>query len=264
MITYPDILRYWQLKRINSSAELETALNDKIISLSYHSGKIENDAVTYADTREIFEHDRVIRYTGDLRTLFEIRNSKDAFRYLLDCFARRLPLTAALILSFHEQLTKNTYDQARWDVGERPGTFKLHDYVVGRDEVGALPEDVSIELDELLAELIDVSDEHILISSAYFHCKFENIHPFADGNGRVGRLALNYFLLIHNHPPVIIHEEDRLEYFAALEAWDRFQRLEPMTDYLRSQTVKTWSRSLRQPCTFYTAGTPSFHLRNSL
>jgi Fic family protein len=74
--------------------------------------------------------------------------------------------------------------------------------------------------------------------------KFENIHPFADGNGRTGRLALNYYLLQKNSPPVIIYEEDRKKYFEALEAWDSRQKLEPMIIFLQEQSIKTWEKNL--------------------
>lgn len=242
MSEYGDIVERWRAKNINTVAGLETAINGKIIALAYHSGKIENDAITYYDTREIFEHDRVIQFTGSLRTLFEIRNAKDAFGALLAAFDKRLPLDKKLILELHEQLTKNTYDNARWDAGERPGTFKRNDYVVGRDEVGAPPEDTEAEIDELLEEINAFDGEEVLKAAAYFHVKFENIHPFADGNGRVGRLALNYFLIIKNHPPIIIHEEDRLQYFKALEEWDRRQDIAAIENFLREQTVKTWYR----------------------
>ena len=133
MINYKDVVEYWQDKKISTVSELETAINGKIISLAYHSGKLENEAITYNDTREIFEHDRVVSYTGDLRTLFEIRNAKDAFGELLGAFEKKLPLDEALICKFHYQLTKNTYDKNRWEAGERPGKFKVNDYVVGRE-----------------------------------------------------------------------------------------------------------------------------------
>lgn len=110
---------------------------------------------------------------------------------------------------------RSTYDTRRWQLGERPGEYKLHDFVTGRNEVGAAPEDVQ---EELLEELVDVPDDKILTAAAHFHAKFENIHPFADGNGRTGRIAMNYYLLLHDHPPVIIHEEDRKAYYDALKA----------------------------------------------
>ena len=59
-----------------ADAALPEALSVHSISFAYHSGKIENENVTYHDTREIFEHDGVTSYTGDLRTLYEIRNAK--------------------------------------------------------------------------------------------------------------------------------------------------------------------------------------------
>ena len=83
-----------------------------------------------------------------------------------------------------------------------------------------------------------------MTAAAYFHAKFENIHPFADGNGRTGRLAMNYFLVLHNHPPVIIHEENRRAYYEALEAWDSFQEIEPLRDFLRCETEKTWEKQI--------------------
>lgn len=58
------------------------------IAFVYHSGKIENDKITYQDTREIFEHDGVVSYTGDLRTLFEIRNGREAYELFLDALVR--------------------------------------------------------------------------------------------------------------------------------------------------------------------------------
>ena len=128
----------------------------------------------------------------------------------------------------------------RYLKGERPGVYKKNDYVTGVQEVGALPEDVPEELSELASELEDIRPEQALTAAAYFHAKFENIHPFADGNGRAGRLLMNYLLLLLDHPPVIIHAEDRRAYYNALEQFDSDQKLDSLVDFLKSQTVKTW------------------------
>jgi len=244
MELYEKAVALWKDKQIDSDAALAEALNGHIIAFAYHSGKIENENVTYHDTREIFEHDGVTAYTGDLRTLFEIRNARDANELLLTAFRERRPLDEALILDFHEALTKNTYDARRWQLGERPGAYKKHDYVTGREEIGAPPEDVKEEMDELLADLTDFPPEKVLTAAAFFHVKMENIHPFADGNGRTGRLAMNYLLVLHDHPPVIIHEEDRKAYYDALEAWDAAQDLTPMKVFLTEQTAKTWAKQI--------------------
>ncbi len=244
MTRYEKALTLWQQKNITTDAELAEALNGHSIAFAYHSARIENENVTWHDTREIFEHDGVTSYTGDLRTLFEIRNGRDAHELFLNAFQQKRPFDERFLKDLQKCLTQNTYDTRRWQLGERPGEFKHHDYVTGKEEIGAAPEDVQEEISELLAELQDVSNENALTVAAYFHAKFENIHPFADGNGRTGRLAMNYFLVTHNHPPVIIHEEDRRGYYAALEAWDSGQDLNPLRDYLREQTAKTWEKQI--------------------
>ena len=145
-------------------------------------------------------------YTGDLRTLFEIRNAKEANELFLCAFRDRRALDEGFVKELQRQLTHGTYDTRRWQLGERPGEYKRHDYVTGREEVGAAPEDVADEMRELLSEIQDVPARNVLTAAAYFHAKFENIHPFADGNGRTGRLAMNYFLVLRDHPPIVIHE----------------------------------------------------------
>lgn len=246
MTDYEQAVDFWRRKKITGDAQLAEALNGHGITFAYHSGRIENDKITYNDTREIFERDGVTSYTGDLRTLFEIRNAKEAHEFLLTSFGAKTPLDEALVKEFQRLLTQNTYDTRRWQLGERPGEYKRHDFVTGRYEIGAFPEDVPEEMAELLSEMTDVPEEKALTAAAYFHAKFENIHPFADGNGRAGRLLMNYFLLLHDHPPVTIHEEDRKGYYGALEAWDARQALEPLVSFLQEQTVKTWEKQIQK------------------
>ena len=246
MTEYKSIVSWWQQRNITNEAELAEALNGHSIAFAYHSGNIENPNITYNDTREIFEHDGVTSYTGDLRTLFEIRNAKLANELLLSSFNEHLPASEDLLKRFQFLLTQNTYDTRRWQLGERPGEYKKHDYITGKNEIGASPEDVSEEMAELMDELQDFPIEKVLAAAAYFHVKFENIHPFADGNGRAGRLMMNYILLVNDHPPVIIHEEDRKEYYACLEAWDESQDLDPMINFLEDQTVKTWEKQFQR------------------
>lgn len=243
---YEKAVALWRRRNIQTDAELAEALNSYNILFAFHSGKLENAHITYNDTREIFEHDGVSSYTGDLRTLFEIRNARDATELFLCAFKEKRQLDEAFICELQFCLTNNTYDTRRWQLGERPGEYKKHDYVTGRNEVGAPPEEVQEELTALLDELQDLGPGNALTAAAYFHAKFENIHPFADGNGRTGRLAMNYFLILHDHPPIIIHEEDRGEYYASLEAWDLYQDLAPLQSFLLSQTIKTWQRQIER------------------
>lgn len=179
MDQYHKALALWQKKNVTTDAGLAEALNGHSIAFAYHSGKIENEKITCHDVREIFEHDGVTSYTGDLRTLFEIRNAKAAYELFLQAFGQHRPLDEALLLELQKTLTQNTYDTRRYQMGERPGEYKHHDYVTGREEVGAAPEDVAEEMAELLTEVQDFPAEKALTAAAYFHAKFENIHPFA-------------------------------------------------------------------------------------
>ena len=246
MTDYEKTVALWQGKKLTSGVELSAALNGHSIAFAYNSGKIENDNITYYDTREIFEKDGVTSYTGDLRTLFEIRNAKEASEFFLTAYENRRLFDEDFIKELHKILTQNTYDARRYQLGERPGEYKRNDYVTGNSEVGALPDDVAEEMADLMAEMQEVKPENALTAAAFFHAKFENIHPFADGNGRTGRLAMNYFLVLHLHPPIIIHEEDRKKYYAALEAWDNELQLEPLKNFLMEQTVKTWAKQIQR------------------
>ena len=246
MEQYDKAVKTWQLWQIRTIEDLELRLDSFRILFAYHSGKIENDEIRYHDTREIFENGKVIGYTGSTRALFEQQNQKTCYEFLRDKIISREPLSLDLICSIHRTLTEGTYDERRYIVnGERPGEFKKHDYVTGKNEVGSPPEEVAADLSELICEVNGVGQRAPLTAGAYLHASFENIHPFADGNGRVGRTLLNYWLMIDDYPPLIVYEEDRREYYEALQAYDEQETLEPLTHFLEGQTVKTWDRAMK-------------------
>lgn len=112
--------------------------------------------------------------------------------------------------------------------------------------MGSLPEDVEGDLLELLQELTEYAGKDTLKTAAYFHARFEYIHPFTDGNGRVGRTLMNYYLMTHGHPPVIIYDEDKSCYYAALHSYDKGEDLKPMYEFLKGQTEKTWAKALER------------------
>ena len=243
-MTYEFILDFWKKQNIKNANELASVLSSYSVNFAYNSGKIENDEITYHDTREVFDKDGVTSYTGSTKTLFEIQNSKAAYERMLSAFDDKQIVDEEFLKEIQMILTNGTYDERRYQIGERPGEYKHHDYVTGKNEVGASVEDVQEEVCELLDELTDIDDKNALVAAAYFHAKFENIHPFSDGNGRVGRLLMNYILLIHNHPPITIHEEDRKNYYNALEKFDEELELNSLINFLKSQLVKTWEKQL--------------------
>lgn len=241
---YNEIVGMWRSWAVKTDSDIDMRLDNYRILFAYNSCRIENENITYHDTREIFENGRAVNFTGDPRTLFELRNQKLCYEYLKQRIINREPLSLELVLEVHNILTSGTYDERRFiERGERPGSFKKHDYVTGREEVGSSPDDVRFHLVELLNELNEDMAVEPLKAAAYFHLRFEYIHPFADGNGRVGRTLMNYLLMILDNPPLIIYDEDKAAYYSALEAYDKTEDIQPMLDFLRYQTVKTWEKT---------------------
>ncbi len=247
MDEYAQIVRLWQQYAIGTEADIDLRLDSFRILFAYHSGKIENPEISYHDTREIFENGRVVNFTGSPRTIFEQRNQKLCYDFLKPRIIARKPITIALIKETHAILTAGTYDETRYiQQGERPGAFKKHDYVTGIEEVGSLPEDVEHDMQELLATLQELAGKDPLKTATYFHVRFEYIHPFADGNGRVGRTLLNYLLMTRDHPPLIVYDEDKRDYYAALEQYDRNEDYQPMYAFLKKETIRTWEKALER------------------
>jgi len=240
---YEKIVEIWQSYDVKSASDLELHLYNFKILFAYNSGKIENAEIDYHDTREVFENGRVCSFTGSVQTLFEQQNQKDCYEILKDKIIKRERLSLDLIKAVHFELCKGTYGERRYlDYGEKPGEFKKRDYIVGINEVGSAAEEVENDLRELIDEINGQEDGNILKIAAYFHANFENIHPFADGNGRVGRTLLNYYLMIKNHPPVIIYDEDKKRYYDALRIFDEQLIIEDLYIFLKDQCIKTWGR----------------------
>ena len=167
------------------------------------------------------------------------------YEFLVPKIIERTPLTEVLIQEIHRVLTSGTYDERRYLVnGERPGEYKKHDYVTGIHEVGAAVEDVASEMRELLEEVNGSTGDNVLLPAAYLHARFEYIHPFADGNGRTGRTLLNYYLMTHGHPPIVIDSEDKRRYIEGLRTYDEQEDLQPLVTFLEEQTAKTWTRAV--------------------
>ena len=245
MDQYNKAVELWRSYEIQSPADLDKYLSSFRVLFAYHSGRIENEDITYHDTREIFENGQVCGYTGSTRALFEQQNQKLCYEFLKQKIIDREPLSVELIQEVHRIMTMGTYDERRYIVNEeRPGEFKKHDYVTGIYEVGAAVEDVKAELTSLIDELNGYDGANLLKAGAYFHARFEYIHPFADGNGRVGRTLLNYFLMIYDHPPLVIYDEDKAGYYAALQGYDETEDIDSLIDFLQMQAAKTWAKAL--------------------
>lgn len=96
MGAYQRALRLWQSYQILSAADVDRVLDNFNVLFAYHSGKIENDQITYHDTREIFKHGKVSGYTGETKALFEQQNQKLCYEYLKEKIVARDELDTRL------------------------------------------------------------------------------------------------------------------------------------------------------------------------
>lgn len=245
MDKYKEIVSLWKSFVIENISDLDKYLSNFRILFAYNSGKIENEEINLHDTREIFENGKVLNFSGNPRTIFEQENQKKCYEVLKHKIIKKEPISIELIKEIHLLLASGTYDEYRYiNNGERSGEFKKHDYITGVNEVGTPAEYVEDDVTELINEVNSYIGSNYLKPAAYLHASFEYIHPFADGNGRVGRTLTNYYLMINNYPPMIIYDNDKKLYYECLEKFDETEDLNPLIEFFKYETEKTWQKTL--------------------
>ena len=201
--------------------EKETRLSGGIyhriqIDLTYNSNHIEGSRLTHDETRYIFETN-TIGIRGGVVNVDDIVETANHFRCIDSIIDNaRLALSEKYIKELHFLLKTGTSDSRRdwFRVGEYK---KLPNEVGGTDTVP--PEEVSREMKALVARY-NKKKEKTLEDIIEFHVAFERIHPFQDGNGRVGRLIMFKECLKYNVIPFIINEEHKLFYYRGLKEWN--------------------------------------------
>lgn len=185
------------------------------IELTYNSNHIEGSRLTHDQTRYIFETD-TIGIEGEAVKVDDIVETANHFK-CIDMIIEnaKKPITEAFIKELHRTLKSGTTD-ARQD------WFAFGDYKRLPNTVGGLytaqPEEVAEKIKVLLFEY-NAKKEKAFDDLLDFHYKFECIHPFQDGNGRIGRLLLFKDCLKYNIVPFIIDEELKLFYYRGLKEW---------------------------------------------
>lgn len=237
--TYEEVVADWRKANIDPAKVFN---GEFLVHLTAESSNLEGINVSYHSTREIFESESIQNYSGDIRALFSVLNNQNVAAKLSSKLQLHEPVSVELILEIHRLMMFGSIDRHRYiDNEERAGEFKKHDYCVGRYSVGYAPEDVPPAIKELVDFVNSNSDKDPLKVATIMHCYLEHIHPFSDGNGRVGRWLLNYYLVLNNHPPIIIPNNDKQRYFDALEAFDLGEDYNVIYNLLREYTVTTQS-----------------------
>lgn len=200
------------------NASLSGGIYHKVqIELTYNSNHIEGSRLTHDQTRYIFETN-TIGVANDSVNVDDIVETSNHFR-CIDMIIENATgiLTEGFIKELHRVLKNGTSDS-------RQSWFAVGDYKKLPNEVGGsnttLPENVSGEMKALLSSY-NAKKEKTFEEILDFHHRFERIHPFQDGNGRVGRLILFKECLRNNIVPFIIDEELKMFYYRGLSEWTR-------------------------------------------
>ena len=190
------------------------------VNFAYNSNKIEGGRLSEDETEEIFETDSFIPKSDEtikLDDLIEMKNHFRLFDYMLDIYEKKLDKN--IIIEMNKILKRGTSDEdnPRYNVGG----FKIVPNKIGLINVinTSSPKDTPKDIDNLLSwynSLKNITLEDII----EFHYKFEKIHPFGDGNGRVGRMIMFKECLKNDIMPFIILDSDKPFYLRGLKNYE--------------------------------------------
>ena len=210
-VTLLDILRDQKASKYPGGIYHKTQ-----IDLTYNSNHSEGSRLTHDQTRYIFETN-TIGVENEVLNVDDVIETVNHFR-CIDMIIEnaKTALTEKFIKELHLILKNGTSDS-------RKDWFAVGDYKKFPNEVGGmgttLPKEVADKMKELLAEY-NTKEEKTFEDILDFHVKFERIHPFQDGNGRVGRLIMFKECLKYNIVPFIIDDDLKMFYYRGLKEWN--------------------------------------------
>ena len=186
------------------------------ITFAYNTNHIEGSKLTEDQTRYIYETNTLLAEKDSITDLDDVLETANHFKlvdYMLDIADKKL--TEKMIKEFHKILKEGTSDS-------RKDWFIVGDYKKLSNEVGGLkttePKNVERDMKKLL-EWYESLKQKTINEIIEFHAKFEKIHPFQDGNGRVGRIIAFKECLKNNIVPFIILDKDKLFYYRGLNQY---------------------------------------------
>lgn len=190
----------------------------------YNSNAIENSTLTLKETEKILL-DMELSRNVSLREIFEAKNLARVMKYI-SSKSKIEPLSKELILLLHKMLIENIHEKIA-------GRFRSRgEYVKVGPHIAPAPGQIEEMIEKILVEYSSSHSSYFLDRIAQFHLDFETIHPFNDGNGRIGRVLINYQLFGLGFPVLIIKNKEKLNYNISFN------------DYHISKTTKTMEKIL--------------------
>ena len=206
-----------------SEAALREIASAEISEMVYNSNAIENSTLTLKETEDIILRGKIAK-DHEIREIYEAKNLAKVTAELLKNPAERL--TTGLITSLHQMLLLGISD----DIAGRYRRSK--EWVRVGVHVGANPAFVPGLMSALVEQYHERSKtSYFLDNIAHFHAEFETIHPFMDGNGRIGRVLINQQLMNLGYPPIIIQSKNKhTDYYPLFSTYSRDNRHDGFTE----------------------------------
>jgi Fic family protein len=213
----------------------------EIPEMVYQSNAIENSTLTLEDTESILMNG-IVPQKASTREVYEAKNLAKITEQLL--ISKNNKLSIAQILNLHKILLSDINDGIA-------GRFRQgKEWVRIGNQLGANPLFVSSLMTELVKDYNAGKYPYFLDSIAYFHAEFEIIHPFCDGNGRIGRVIINQQLMQLGYPPIIIQNKSKVkEYYSLFSLYARNMKFDGFTALFALLLIE----SLHKRLTYLTA-----------
>lgn len=213
--------RQYEILKKNRESLLDIVFEAELPESVYNSNAIENSTLTISETEKILLDMEVSRNVS-VREVFEAKNLAQVFGYIKKKTNGK-NVDKELILLLHKMLILNIDENIA-------GRFrKQYEYVRVGTYIAPAPEHIEAMIEAVLLEYSSSHTEYFLEKIAKFHLEFEHIHPFCDGNGRIGRVLINYQLMQLGFPPIIIRDKEKALYYKSFGEYRNSNRKKTAT-----------------------------------
>lgn len=227
--------RYYKAS-IGKDSLLKLIAEAEVAEQVYNSNAIENSTLTLEETEKILLQIDLDRFISG-REIFEAKNLAQVVSYT-DKRAKEQELSLDMILLLHKMLISNIRD-------EIAGRFRIGDeYVRVGNHIVPGPAEVTDRLENMLSKYNAAIHENIIKRIAKLHLTFEYIHPFVDGNGRIGRVINNYLLIREGYVPINIKFIDRKNYYDAFNEFDTANKTSVMEEIVGKALTGSYHKRL--------------------
>jgi Fic family protein len=213
---------------------LQIISESEIAEQVYNSNAIENSTLTLEETDRILLEIDLDRFVNQ-REMFEAKNLARVVNYI-DTKSKNQELTIEMIEQLHKMLLANIDDQIA-------GKIRTNQWVRIGSFIATDPVLVNEKLSKTLLEYT-LSGDSIVQKISKFHLLFESIHPFVDGNGRIGRILNNYLLIRANHVPIIIDFASRQEYYQAFKEFQQNGSCQIMNKLVTKALINSYNKRI--------------------